>query len=78
MAVSMQLPRESTGAAKGALLHARCVARSPFFTRVEYEDQPALAASLCHTVVILDPVRAEFREAATVPRYGTWKQTSLL
>ena len=57
--VSMQLPRGSTGAAKGALLHARCVARSPPFTHVEYEDQPALAASLCHAVVILGPVRSD-------------------
>jgi hypothetical protein len=59
MAVSMQLPHESAGAAKGALLHARGVARSPPFTHVEYEDQPAFAASLCHAVVILEPVRSD-------------------
>jgi hypothetical protein len=44
--------------AKGALLHARCVARSSSFTHVEYEDRPAFEASLCHALVILEPVRS--------------------
>ncbi|WP_207231214.1 hypothetical protein, partial [Bradyrhizobium sp. Leo121] len=43
-AVSMQLQRENTQAAKGALLHPRCVA--PIFgsTHVEYEGQLAFGA----------------------------------